>query len=340
LNWTTTQQVLFDDADADALILLDCCYAASTRFRAASTGKGAKEILAACSNKLPTTGVEYRSFTSVLMDELKEAAIENQLRGSSLSVVELHGFLHDNRTLQYQPIYARVSRNRYHTIFLIPFPDATQLHCEIMTPNELTGSASSSLQPRINTATRVLLSIHTSRSPTEDLICFLKNECMLPLYVTGMKIEEVVRIEGIYESNSTLTLVSIPLPVWDLIPDHAACHYIGFIRSDNLCQHESVQLFAQVKSRSASATSLSVGHARQSTWSDCRSYSGSSPSTQPRGTRTESYAEPILTPQHSSERSSCEMPSADNAPGWKPYGPGKTLSTKCIGNSVWPFPVL
>src|SRR4051812_17563511 len=138
---------------------------------------------------------------------------------------------------------------------------------------------------------------------------------MLPLYVTGMKIEEVVRIEGIYKSNSTLTLVSIPLPVWDLIPDHAACHYIGFMRSDNLCQHESVQqLFAQVKSHSASATFLSAGPARQPTWSDCRSYSGSSPSTQPRGTRTESHAELILTPQHSSERSSCEMPSADNAP--------------------------
>jgi hypothetical protein len=314
LNWTTTQQVLFDDADADVLIFLDCCYAASARFRAASTGKGTKEILAACSNRLPTTGVEYRSFTSVLTDELKEAAIENQLRGSSLSVVELHGIMHDNRKLQYQPIYARVSRNRYHTISLIPFRDATRLHCEAMTPNGSTAPASSP-PLRINTPTRVLLSIHTSRSPTEDLICFLKNECMLPLYVMGMKIEEVVRMEGIYESNSTLTLVSVPLPVWDLIPDHAACHYVGLIRSENLCQRESVQqLFTQVKSHSASATSSSVGPRQKPTRSDCSSYSGSSPPTQLRGTRTESYTEPILTPQDSSEGSSShEMLSADNA---------------------------
>lgn len=314
MNWTTTQQVLFDDADADVLILLDCCYAASARFRATSTGKGTKEILAACSNKLPTTGVEYRSFTSVLTDEPKEAAIENQFRNSSLSVVELHGLMHDNRKLQYQPIYARVSRNRYHTISLIPFRDATQQHCEVVSPSGSTASDSSSPPLRIHTATRVLLSIHTSRSPTEDLICFLKNECMLPLYVTSMKIEDV-RIEGIYESNSTLTLVSIPLSAWDLIPDHAACHYVGLIKSENLCQHESVQqLFAEAKSHRASAASPSVCPCQQTTWSNCSNYSGSSPSTQPYITQTGSCTEPILTPQDSPERSlSYEMPSTDNA---------------------------
>jgi hypothetical protein len=100
-----------------------------------------------------------------------------------------------------------------------------------------------------------------------------------------------------------------------LIPDHTACHYVGLIRSENLCQRESVQqLFTQVKSHSASATSSSVGPRQQPTWSDCSSYSGSSPPTQLRGTRTESYTEPILTPQDSSEGSSShELLSADNA---------------------------
>jgi hypothetical protein len=61
-----------------------------------------------------------------------------------------------------------------------------------------------------------------------------------------MKIEEVVSIEGIYESESTLTLLSVPLAIWTLLPDHAACRYIGKIKSKNLCQVSSVQhLFAQ-----------------------------------------------------------------------------------------------
>ena len=253
LNWTTIQPVLFDDADADVLILLDCCYAGSARFRAASTGRGTKEILAACSNRLPTTGVEYRSFTSVLIDELKGAAAENRLRGDSLSVVELHSYMHDNRKLQYQPIYAQVNRNRHHTISLIPFPLTTQGIARDLSCDSDTVSMVPHGRLRSSNSTRVLLAIHTSRSPTEDLIGFLKNECMLPLYVTGMKIEDVVSIEGIYESESTLAMLSVPMSVWALLPDHAACRYIGKIKSKNLCQLTSVQqLFTQSREPSLS----------------------------------------------------------------------------------------
>ena len=250
LKWTTIQPILFDDAHADVLILLDCCYAGCARFRAVSTGRGTKEILAACSNRLPTTGVEYRSFTSVLADELKSAAAENQLRGDSLSVVELHSYMHDNRKLQYQPIYAQVNRNRYHTISLIPFPSLPSNSAGGSSPHDLESWSvvSDGRSRSSNNPTRVLLAIHTSRSPTKDLVCFLKNECMLPSYVTGMKIEEVINIESIYESESTLALISVPLSIWNLLPDHPACRYIGKIRTGNLCQQTSVQdLFAQVR---------------------------------------------------------------------------------------------
>jgi hypothetical protein len=260
---------LFDDTDADVLIILDCCYASCARFRAASTGRGTKEILAACANKLLTTGVEYRSFTSVLTEKLKAAAIENQLRGSSLSVVELHGYMHDDTKLQSQPIYARVNRNRYHTISLIPFPVSMQCQWRVASPPKTdTLSVHSEDGRPCKKPTRVLLSIHTSKSPTEDLIGFLKNQCMLPLYVTGMKIEDVVSIEGMYESESTLTLVSVPLSIWALLPNHPACRYIGKIKSHNLCQEESVRRwFAQMKEQSAAAPSLFVDKEQRSSFS-------------------------------------------------------------------------
>jgi hypothetical protein len=260
---------LFDDTDADVLIILDCCYASCARFRAASTGRGTKEILAACANKLLTTGVEYRSFTSVLTEKLKAAAIENQLRGSSLSVVELHGYMHDDTKLQSQPIYARVNRNRYHTISLIPFPVYMQRQWRVASPLKTDALSVLSEDGRpCKKPTRVLLSIHTSKSPTEDLIGFLKNECMLPLYVTGMKIEDVVSIEGIYESESTLTLVSVPLSIWALLPNHPACRYIGKIKSHNLCKEESVhRLFAQMKEQSAAVPSLFVDKEQRSSFS-------------------------------------------------------------------------
>lgn len=260
---------MFDDTDADILIILDCCYASCARFRAASTGRGTKEILAACANKLLTTGVEYRSFTSVLTEKLKAAAIENQLRGNSLSVVELHGYMHDDTKLQSQPIYARVNRNRYHTISLTPFPVSVQRQWRVALPlgTDALSVLSEDGRP-CKTPTRVLLSIQTSKSPTEDLIGFLKNECMLPLYVTGMKIEDVVSIEGIYESESTLTLVSVPLSIWALLPDHPACRYIGKIKSHNLCQEESVhRWFTQIKEQSAAAPSSVVNKEQRSSFS-------------------------------------------------------------------------
>jgi hypothetical protein len=230
-------------------------------------------------------------------------------------VVELHSYMHDNKKLQTQPIYARVSRNRYHSISLIPFPVATQTNSEVAGPCGSNASLASFGRRLPNRqSTRVLLSIHTSRSPTdglEDLISFLKNQCMLPLYVVGMRIEEVVRIEGIYESNSTLTLVSVPLPIWQLLPDHAACHYVGLIRSKNLCQDDLVQrAFSQVEPHTTTATSLRTGLRLQPGLSHCCSVSESDSSSPLGGTWPDDL---VLTPQDSSRGSASEEMLRDNA---------------------------
>ena len=193
LNWTTIQPILFNDADADVLVILDCCFAASARYHTFATGRGTKEILAACADRLATTGVEYCSFTSVLTQKIKEASIENQKRGSPFSVVELHSELHDDKRLRSQPHYAKVNRNGYHSISLIPFPLSSRCQLHDSSPSSIGSLSVLSDDPSIrDKPTRVLLSIHTSRSPTGDLVSFLKDECMLPLYVTGMKIEEEI----------------------------------------------------------------------------------------------------------------------------------------------------
>ncbi len=43
-----------------------------------------------------------------------------------------------------------------------------------------------------------------------------------------------VRIQGLYKSCSALMLVSIPILLWDLLPDNAAYSFIGFVSSSNL----------------------------------------------------------------------------------------------------------
>ncbi|KUJ17234.1 uncharacterized protein LY89DRAFT_685147 [Mollisia scopiformis] len=43
-----------------------------------------------------------------------------------------------------------------------------------------------------------------------------------------------ITIQGIYKSFSTLVLISMPVVVWDILPDNAAYSFVGFVQSGNL----------------------------------------------------------------------------------------------------------
>ncbi len=43
-----------------------------------------------------------------------------------------------------------------------------------------------------------------------------------------------VKVQGVFKSHSTLLLLSIPVMVWDLLPEDHACSFVAFIRSNNL----------------------------------------------------------------------------------------------------------
>ncbi len=42
------------------------------------------------------------------------------------------------------------------------------------------------------------------------------------------------KVEGIYKSFSTLLMLSIPVAIWDMLPDHPACAFVGYTTSPNL----------------------------------------------------------------------------------------------------------
>lgn len=50
-----------------------------------------------------------------------------------------------------------------------------------------------------------------------------------------------VRVQGVFKSHSTLLLLSLPVMVWDMLPDHRACNFIAFIRSNNLVAQKKEQ---------------------------------------------------------------------------------------------------
>jgi hypothetical protein len=44
---------------------------------------------------------------------------------------------------------------------------------------------------------------------------------------------KIAKIEGLYETDSALIVLSLPVAVWDLLPKYLALSFISFTRSDN-----------------------------------------------------------------------------------------------------------
>jgi hypothetical protein len=68
LNWSATQ-TLFEQAESDVLVILDCCHAATT---ASNPGRGTTELIAACGFESMAPAPGLRSFTSSLIGVLSE----------------------------------------------------------------------------------------------------------------------------------------------------------------------------------------------------------------------------------------------------------------------------
>jgi hypothetical protein len=43
-----------------------------------------------------------------------------------------------------------------------------------------------------------------------------------------------IEIEGVFEANSTVVLLRLPVAIWDMMPDHDAYSFVDYVRSSNL----------------------------------------------------------------------------------------------------------
>ncbi len=51
-------------------------------------------------------------------------------------------------------------------------------------------------------------------------------------------IARYVKVQGVFKSHSTLLLLSMPVMVWDLLPENRACNFVAFVRSNNLAMKD------------------------------------------------------------------------------------------------------
>ncbi|KAL8885212.1 MAG: hypothetical protein Q9215_006898 [Flavoplaca cf. flavocitrina] len=252
LTWSSLQHLL-ENAIPHVFIILDCCYAANA---ARDTSEGTtKEIIAACGRENPTLGVGERSFTSALIEEL-------QAFGSQpFTVTMLHSRLITMRwRLAFTPVYALLSEHGGHSIELAPQSAPARASGATLFIDEANPEVDEDMmdisapEARIASDTRVLLSVSISDDATCDIAEWkewLTHKA--PRIVTQIG----VKVEAVFKSHSTMLMTSLPIVVWDCLPDKAAYRFMGFVKSKNLdrthpCSDEECRCLAATVSEQQS----------------------------------------------------------------------------------------
>ena len=258
VQWSGLQELL-EHAESDALILLDCCAAASS---ISATGSGVTEVIAACGFETWAPGVGEHSFTRSLIDELRYWS-----RGPILSVAMLHNKVLSRikywkprfgTTGEYEhrktPIYVVLSQEgNQRSIGLIPLQrsgpssvgrvDASTqgLHSEpcesfIEAHSIADDSPLDSSQSSIDRVwpdqefhhPKVLISLSLEEDQSLYMDAWVDWMRSVPALI------KYTKVDGIFKSSSTLLVLSIPVALWDLLPKDPAISFIGFVNSSNL----------------------------------------------------------------------------------------------------------
>ncbi|PVH89064.1 hypothetical protein DL98DRAFT_648355 [Cadophora sp. DSE1049] len=263
VDWSAIQ-TLFGTARSDVLILLDCCAAASS---AAGMGTGTMEAIAACGweTRAPPPG-QY-SFTNTLIEVLEEWACKPSFSAAMLHTEVLFVLKQkrpergrDGRLLEWCAtpvhwVYTGDPKARGIEIASLrgdreglgakmvgkgkkkerdveegggvrstAWVDAMDLDDEDVVINPLTDVKPNG-EYRVP---HVLISIalEGDQGTLDAATCrrWLGDFPALAKYAT---------VEGVYKSYSTLLTLSIPLTIWDLLPNDPACSFIGYIVTPN-----------------------------------------------------------------------------------------------------------
>ena len=249
LKWYA-HQVSLEDTKSDVLILLDCCHAGGSSGDAA---KGTKEVIAACGFETWAPGVGDHSFTKSLIEELKYLST-----GSSFSASSLHHRILD-RLKHWSPIY-----NAERLSVQDPegrFRDAERRKCPVyISLNKETMRRSIEIVSRVMSTPKGQASgsnsIYTpNKTPVDSMMTFLDDERFRHTEVTiSVQVErgqilhhrhlidwireipllaKSVKLQAVIDSYSTLVLLSLPVAVWNVLPDDLACSFVGYTTSWN-----------------------------------------------------------------------------------------------------------
>ncbi|UQC77596.1 uncharacterized protein CLUP02_03065 [Colletotrichum lupini] len=252
LQWSAIQTLLERSA-SDVLILLDCCAgAASATF---PNGNSITETISASSWDAIAPDPGRYSFTNALIEVMQEWRLRTfsaaMLHAEVLArlkhprPVNINGKVFEARST---PVHFMMTSNHKAPSIELsrvvpaeqrpPSPplDAAITADESGSPEGMIGGrgpgAPMAGEPNEDTP-HVMISLALEDNQQLDLSAWeqwLSNFPALAKYV---------KVQGVFKSHSTLLLLSMPVMVWDLLPEDHATSFIAFIRSNNLVSERS-----------------------------------------------------------------------------------------------------
>jgi hypothetical protein len=263
VDWSAIQ-TLFGTAVSDVLVLLDCCAAASST---PGAGSGTMEAIAACGweSQAPPPG-EF-SFTNTLIEVLEDWVDKPAFSAAMLHTEILfilkqkgpdrgrYGEKLEGCTTPVHWVHTKNSKTLGIEISCLVRPNATG---KAPTPE-------ASESPRC-TSYVDFMDLDDDVSPQNLLHnCHPTGNYEIPHVLISIALDEdqgaldaiscrrwladfpalakYAKIEGIYKSYSTLVTMSVPVMIWDHLPSHPACSFIGFVLSPNKIR--STTIFGQ-----------------------------------------------------------------------------------------------
>ncbi|KAF6809993.1 hypothetical protein CSOJ01_06604 [Colletotrichum sojae] len=257
LQWSAIQTLLERSA-SDVLILLDCCAgAASATF---PNGNSITETISASSWDAIAPDPGRYSFTNALIEVLQEWRLRTfsaaMLHAEVLArlkhprPITINGKVFEARST---PVHFMMTSNHkapsIEMCRVVPAearpPSPPQDAASgIEVTEEVTRGrgpgAPASGEPNEDTP-HVMISLALEDNQELDLNAWEQWLANFPA------LARYVKVQGVFKSHSTLLLLSMPVMVWDLLPEDHATSFVAFIRSNNLSTQKGQKDEARAK---------------------------------------------------------------------------------------------
>ncbi|KAA8576133.1 hypothetical protein EYC84_006293 [Monilinia fructicola] len=228
VRWSAIQSV-FEESKSDVLYLLDCCSAAGA---APSAGPGVIETIAASDFETCAPGPGRHSFTNALLRVPKKGHRGDQQNQENKTTPIYILASEDPKSLSIEICRRTTPGNSWAGTLSSARGEAT----DIYSPENLHG-----LTPEGKLAVpHVLISISLEENQSVDVEAWHKWIKQFPA------LAQFALVEGVFASHSTIILLSLPVLIWDMLPENLAVSFVAFVESRNLLSQISEKLGVEV----------------------------------------------------------------------------------------------